>query len=486
MLCRITTALAVIAVVATATASTPNAPSTPESSTQLTTHADRVHSSQTLRAAKISALEAGLPKAWCGSESNKDQTVNATGNEHSKFKIYYVHASNETNRFVEVANLIQHGLATIHAYLLDVTAGQRTISLDLGTSCGSSYADITSITVPGSAASYRRFDGTVDQSKVMNALQLLAAQISGPPRHHMFILDQFEEQTYLSGLAQTAVDDRPTADNANNNPGLVGYVATPEGSVTQLVNENFPRILLHEMTHTMGAVQGSAPNSTSAGHCTDGLDVMCYVDGSPEGANYSDSVCPANGFVGIGQPFDCNNDDYFHPAPPSGSYLATHWNVFNSDYLVRCVDADPYCISTPSSVPTPDNPAARTVVNKLYSYKKSRRGKKIGTVTTIGAKEPGLPFVRNSVAMSRLKLAKGKWKITVCFRETGVRAVCETKTKMTSKKRYITMPRIYVTTDAGVSYSWGTVSVKPVTRSLKKRRLEVRTQKSPARYSLNF
>ena len=27
------------------------------------------------------------------------------------------------------------------------------------------------------------------------------------------------------------------------------------------------------------------------------------------------------------QRFDCNFDDYFHPAPPTGSYLSDHWNL---------------------------------------------------------------------------------------------------------------------------------------------------------------
>lgn len=78
-------------------------------------------------------------------------------------------------------------------------------------------------------------------------------------------------------------------------------------------------VLLHEMAHTMGAVNStSAPHRTGAGHCTDGRDVMCYADGGY--FSYSPSVCAELAF-------DCRRDDYFNPSPPAGSYLASHWNL---------------------------------------------------------------------------------------------------------------------------------------------------------------
>ena len=41
-------------------------------------------------------------------------------------------------------------------------------------------------------------------------------------------------------------------------------------------------VTAHELTHTMGAVQPTAPHKTDKGHCWDGQDDMCYADGSKQ------------------------------------------------------------------------------------------------------------------------------------------------------------------------------------------------------------
>jgi hypothetical protein len=83
----------------------------------------------------------------------------------------------------------------------------------------------------------------------------------------------------------------------------------------------------HELMHNIGGVQDDAPNSTKAGHCNDEDDAMCYDDGGS--ASTMKQVCRDEGL------FDCRNDDYFHAAPPAGSYLATRWNPADSSFLDR-------------------------------------------------------------------------------------------------------------------------------------------------------
>ena len=97
--------------------------------------------------------------------------------------------------------------------------------------------------------------------------------------------------------------------------------------------------MAHELSHTLGAVQYSAPHTSRGAHCVDEWDVMCYSDEPFE---------PKMRFLckDGGQDFrlDCNNDDYYAAKPKPGSYLTKHWNSANSIYLtdgpeITCVDA---------------------------------------------------------------------------------------------------------------------------------------------------
>ena len=101
------------------------------------------------------------------------------------------------------------------------------------------------------------------------------------------------------------------------------------------------------MTHNLGAVQWGAPHSTQPlggsspqyGHCWQGADVMCYVeDGGAAHPMQQDCA----GLPGaIPQNYDCGRDDYFNPAPAAGSYLATHWNTYDSAFLAPCGEVAP-------------------------------------------------------------------------------------------------------------------------------------------------
>lgn len=114
-----------------------------------------------------------------------------------------------------------------------------------------------------------------------------------------------------------------TARNVSNNPPRstlsVQYGTSSDG----IPDPPLATSMLHELTHAMGAVQDEVPTATDAGHCTDGLDVMCYDDGGPRGT-YDPTRCPDPDPPAdpADERYDCNGDTYFHPAPPSGSPLA--------------------------------------------------------------------------------------------------------------------------------------------------------------------
>ena len=109
----------------------------------------------------------------------------------------------------------------------------------------------------------------------------------------------------------------PTTNEINAAPA---YAFLEEGCLGGAVTA-------HEIVHTLGGVQRSAPNSTAYGHCTDDNDLMCYADGEGTRVRLD---CPDQDDDFL---LDCNHDDYFNTDPAAGTYLATHWNVARSPFL---------------------------------------------------------------------------------------------------------------------------------------------------------
>ena len=97
------------------------------------------------------------------------------------------------------------------------------------------------------------------------------------------------------------------------------------------------RTLLHELGHTMGALQSGAPNAFDGAHCDDsGEDTMCYTS-----ASSTDTGGPV---------FDYSNDDYWDPManPALGSNTKLSWWTVNlSTFLC---DTTSSC-SQPASTP---------------------------------------------------------------------------------------------------------------------------------------
>jgi hypothetical protein len=81
---------------------------------------------------------------------------------------------------------------------------------------------------------------------------------------------------------------------------------------------------------------------------------MCYTEDS--GAAHAMQQDCAGLPGAIPQNYDCGRDDYFNPAPAPGTYLATHWNTYDSAFLAPCGEIAPACGGGQLWVPTP--PAA--------------------------------------------------------------------------------------------------------------------------------
>jgi hypothetical protein len=130
----------------------------------------------------------------------------------------------------------------------------------------------------------------------------------------------------ICGLGEVYDDTRPTSDNWNNGGPMYARVDAPCWHYAEL----------HEIFHTLGAVQTDTPHHSAGRHCTDEADVMCYDDDA-SGPVTMTTVCPPEHEVLL----DCGHDDYFSTSPPSGSYLAGHWNTAGSSFLAPATGAQP-------------------------------------------------------------------------------------------------------------------------------------------------
>ena len=143
------------------------------------------------------------------------------------------------------------------------------------------------------------------------------------------------------GIGQVYYDDSPGEDNTSNGnlsvPGEVGRVDKACWGLGNMVEA-------HELVHTLGGVQTSAPNATPGSHCTDEYDRLCYSDGTGTAVVVCSDPAHENRL-------DCNHDDYYSTAPAPGSYLDTHWNIANSRFLSGSGGGPGSTTTTSSTVP---------------------------------------------------------------------------------------------------------------------------------------
>ena len=145
--------------------------------------------------------------------------------------------------------------------------------------------------------------GLLNMQSMVQELQALG--YATPRVHYWIYFDDVQGCPGCLGMAGFFPD--PSKDVTNLNNGNAG----PMYAVTFEVDE--PRTMLHELSHTMGAVQLNATNSDGGPHVSDGNDIM-------SGAAASTDFCTH-------MEYDCGRDDYFHIDPPTGSYLHENWNL---------------------------------------------------------------------------------------------------------------------------------------------------------------
>jgi hypothetical protein len=330
--------------------------------------------------AAAAAAPGALPYAWCGDERTTDDVVHSALPATSpRFKIVYAHPADRPDRFAGWKDALQANIALVQRFLAAQSGGAKALRIDMGTRCGPQYADIQVVHLSRARAAY------VDNfGAIVGEVEARLGTIDAP-RNAVVFADTLNGGSYDYGLGENVLGpygDDPGAANVHNRGGFASVLFTRDGRPAPGAGARgwWPEGMLHEITHNLGGVQWTAPHSTQPvgmanpryGHCWQGYDVMCYLEDS--GASHPmRNDCPRIGGA-IPQAYDCGRDDYFNPRPPAGSYLATHWNVYDNAFLAPCARIAPACGGGMAGlVPAP--PVA-TVVPQVSGT--PRRGRPVG------------------------------------------------------------------------------------------------------------
>jgi hypothetical protein len=292
---------------------------------------------------------ASMPTTWCGIQRSSDDTLNASFNG-PRIKVVYAYPYDQPNRFDLYKDLIQSDVASVSQWVATSSGGVRTIRFDTGTNCGADYVDIAVVRLPRTLDAY---DTPLRANYVMQDVDDGLTGMMGV-YDTLIYADGLYADDNVIGSAQLPEDDTAGAANDSNVGGATAMIWGDSGP--GFIDDRLTTFL-HEVSHNLGAVQYSAPNSTGAGHCNEMYDVMCYADGGPQGTNaWLTFPCGPTTLL----PYECGADDYFNPAPAPGTYLATHWNVYDSVFMCAldsCIV--PKSGSNPNP-PPPPNPNPTT------------------------------------------------------------------------------------------------------------------------------
>lgn len=241
----------------------------------------------------------------------------------SRFLAFYGYKTGTTSHYTSTTiNNIRKRIGYADAYMVNSSS---THTQHLRFKCTSGLVDVLRLEVAErdnvAGTSYFEVDDALQAAGYVTATDNTGSGIirgMNSERNYVVFMDNVDYPycgaSYLGGYDNTSPSTRG---------GLVADIRCWSGGT-----------VLHELFHSLGAVQSSAPRHADDGHCKDNEDVLCY-DPWPA-TNY----CPGSptwkadcGHNKVEQGSNYPGEDYWDP---SGGqyYLATHWNTAKS-YFVK-------------------------------------------------------------------------------------------------------------------------------------------------------
>ena len=309
-------------------------------------------------AADETGQAAGLPMTWCGTKRTTDDALNAVSpSSVPQVKVIYAYASDRPDRFEQLKDKLQANVSLLSRYVAQQSGARKTVRFDMGTDCGAQYVDIQTVALPNPRAHYLSgTTGSYFTNLKADVRNIVTSQYPGQAVDWMVYADDMRG-TVAAGTGEIY----GSADLANTTLHNQGRLVSAVWGTATVPGTSHASVatMLHEITHNLGGVQLSAPHTTGALHCNDEHDVMCYADGGP--TDDMTDTCPKTNTVdGFPDTYDCGGDDYFNPTPAPGSYLDTHWNVYDSAFLGPCADELLVACGTDGEPPLPPGPQNTT------------------------------------------------------------------------------------------------------------------------------
>jgi hypothetical protein len=270
-----------------------------------------------------------LPEAWCGLPRAGDDLEHELSNGAHKYHAVYVVPSDGLDRFGAVATSL-HVDALQASALLERLYG-RALRLDMGTSCGPQFVDISSVRLRSSTATLASLAGNPDALFQQVAADLRAAGFglitdgesiatAAARTKNLIVWLDGPGPSGVCGQAMQYDDPARSLENWNNYAGKLALVYRAGG---EFCNSNTVR---HEIGHNLGALQPGAPSAFDGAHCDDAYeDTMCYANAPRRASGEYHALF-----------FDYGNDDYWDP---QGGSLP-RWTVNLSRFLCPGIDCN--------------------------------------------------------------------------------------------------------------------------------------------------
>jgi hypothetical protein len=263
-----------------------------------------------------------------------DVACEGDGRDGKRVQALYLHEFGTPSRYTDFLGSIRlwsSGADQIFDASAAETGGDRHIRFVTTPQC---QVDVTEVQVPEGALG--SFTSSID------ALQTLG--YNRTDRKYLI----FADSNVYCGIGTYIADNRLGLGNRNN--GGPSYGRVDAGCWSSVM-------AAHEVTHMLGALLPGSPNASGGGSCTDEYDLLCGPD---QAGKTLRTLCPKKHENRL----DCRHDDYFSTNPAPGSYLTDHWNVANSEFLLRSDGGDDIP-DAPGAAPLPSGAATKPAVTKV-------------------------------------------------------------------------------------------------------------------------